>query len=213
MGKGTSSADYKASPAELANAQVAQSEYQKFKTSYAPLLKKRAVDTQTDAIKTTLRGRANADTMQTLTKAPSLPAAEDPNTAGNVADGLTGQLGEANQVARTYQNNMGADTLAKARRQTGYAQEGLAQVSRLGTSAALARASAKAAVAQAKWNAIAEVGSAYVGQGMENLSQGQGWHTPGVLLPEPNEDGTPKYRASGSLGESFQIGTGRNFRR
>jgi hypothetical protein len=211
MGKGTSSADYKASPAELANAQVAQSEYQKFKTSYAPLLKKRAVDTQTDAIKTTLRGRANADTMQTLTKT-SLPAAEDPNTAGNVADGLTGQLGEANQVARTYQNNMGADTLAKARRQTGYAQEGLAQVSRLGTSAALARAQAKDAVAQAKWNAIAEVGSAYVGEGLENLSETGDWHTPGVLIGA-DEQGKPIYRKSESLRESFQIGTGRNFRR
>lgn len=212
MGKGTSSADYKASPAELANAQVAQSEYQKFKTSYAPLLKKRAVDTQTDAIKTTLRGGANATAMHALTKNLSLPAAESPDTAGNIADGLTGQLGEANQVARTYQNNMGADTLAKARRQTGYAQEGLAQVSRLGTSAALARAQAKDAVAQAKWNAIAEVGSAYVGEGLENLSETGDWHTPGVLIGV-DEQGKPDYRKSKSLRESFQIGTGRNFRR
>jgi hypothetical protein len=212
MGKGTNKEDYKASPAELENARVAQSEYQKFKTSYAPLLKKRAIDTQTDDIKTTLRGRANADAMQTLTKT-SLPAAEAPATAGIVAEGLTGQLGEANEVARTYQNDMGADTLAKGRRQVGYAQEGLAHVSRLGTSAALARAQAKDAVAQAKWNAVADIGSAYVGQGMENISETPGsWHAPSALIGA-DDNGKPIYRKSDSLRESFQIGTGRNFRR
>lgn len=208
MGKGTSSADYKASPAELANASVAQSEYHKFKENFAPLLKKRAVDTQTDAIKTTLRGRANADTMQTLAKAPSLPAAEAPDTAGNIADGLTGQLGEANKVARTYQNDMGADTLAKGRRQVGYAQEGLAHVSRLGTSSALARAQAKDAVAQAKYNAIAEIGSAYVGTGMENISQGQDWHTPGELTGV-SDTGKPIYSPAASWDKRLQLGLGR----
>lgn len=214
MGKGPRKSDYKASAAELANAQVAQSEYQKFKTTYAPLLKQRAVDSQSDAIKTTLRGRANADAMQKMNpQIQGMGAANSTSVVGNVAQGLQGQLGEANRRGREYQNNQGASTLALARQQAGTAQEGLAQVSRLATSSALARAQAKEQVAQAKVNALAQVGSTIVAQGMENLSMKRpdgtsSFFTPGVQTGV-DEAGKPIYRQSQSLAENWSVGTGR----
>ena len=209
MGKGPRKSDYKASAAELESVKVAQSEYQKFKTTYAPLLKQRAVDSQSDAIKTTLRGRANADTMQQLDpQLQGMAAANSTSVVGNASQALQGQLGEANKKAREYQNEQGASTLALARRQAGTAQEGLAQVSRLGTSSALARAQAKEAVAQAKVNALAQVGSTFAAQGMENASQTGDFFAPGVQTGV-DEAGKPIYRKSQSLTENWSVGTGR----
>ena len=61
MGKGPNKKDYAASEAEQVNAQIGRSEYERFKTKFAPLLKARAAESQTDAVKTTLRGRAQAE--------------------------------------------------------------------------------------------------------------------------------------------------------
>lgn len=216
MAKGVSSKDYQASEAEKTSAGIAQSEYQRFKTTYAPLLKKRAEDTQTDAIKTSLRGRANADTMQALTSKLSLDKVESPSASGDVAQAYTGQLGEADKIAREYQNNQGVDILGRARQQAGTAQEGLAQLSRLGTSSALARAQAKAEVAQSKWNAAAQIGSTVIGQGMENLSQKDAngksdFWTPGVQQPGTTPDGKPIYKPAASWEQRLEAGLGRSF--
>lgn len=214
MAKGVNRSDYRASAAELENAKVAQSEYQKYKAQYKPVLVQRGVDSQSDAIKTTLRGRANADAMQQLDpQVKGVAAANSTSVVGNVAQGLQGQLGEANRRAREYQNNQGASTLALARQQAGTAQEGLAQVSRLGTSSALARAQAKEQVAQAKVNALAQVGSTLAAQGMENLSMKRpdgtsSFFTPGVQTGV-DEAGKPIYRQSQSLAENWSVGTGR----
>lgn len=211
MAKGVKKGDYKASAAELENAKVAQSAYQKFKTTYAPLLKQRAVDSQSDAIKTTLRGRANADAMQKMNpQIQGMGAANSTSVVGAAAEGLAGQLGEAGRVARAYQNNQGADTLARGRQMAGTAQEGLAQVSRLGTSTALAKAQAKEAVAQSKINALAKVGSAFVSTGMENFSQTGDFLTPGVLDTKAiSPDGQPKYNAATDWKTRLSAGLGR----
>lgn len=209
MAKGVSKSDYKASAGELESAKVAQSEYQKYKTQYKPVLVQRGVDSQSDAIKTTLRGRANADAMQQMNpQVQGMAAANSTSVVGNVAQAIQGQLSEANKRAREYQNNQGASTLALARQQTGTAQEGLAQVSRLGTSSALARAQAKEQVAQAKVNALAQVGSTFAAQGMENASQTGDFFKPGVQTGV-DEAGKPIYRKSQSLAENWSVGTGR----
>lgn len=147
--------------------------------------------------------------MQKLS-APSLQVAEAPGAAGDMAEALTGQLGEANKVARTYQNDMGADTLAKARQQAGVAQQGLSQVSRLGVSSQLAKAQAKQEVAQAKWNAAAQIGSTVVGTGMENMSQTGGFWTPGNIdLMAKSPTGAPVYKPATSWETRLNAGLGR----
>lgn len=200
MGKGPNKKDYAASEAEQVNAQIGRSEYERFKTKFAPLLKARAAESQTDAVKTTLRGRAQADTMQALSK-PSLAMAESPTAAGDMAEATTGQLSKANATAREYNNNVGLGVLGRARQQSATAQEGLSTAARLGASEALTKAQAKQDVAQAKFNAAAQIGSSFVAGGMENMSQTGNWFTPGVQTGSDPITGKPTYRAPTSLGE------------
>ena len=215
MGKGPSKKDYAPSAAETASAQIAQSRYNDFKTKYAPLLKIRAAESQTDAVKTSLRGRAQADTMQALSK-PSLAVAESPTAAGDMAEATTGQLSKANTKAREYNNQVGLSVLSRANQQAATAQEGLATASRLSTSSALAKAQAKQDVATAKWNAAAEIGSKIVGQGMENLSQKRpdgtsNFFSPGIQQPGTNPDGTPIYKSAQGVLGYLNAGISRNF--
>lgn len=215
MSKSPKKSDYKASASEVANAEIGQKEYARFREKYAPLLKIRAEKSQSDDSKTNLRGRANADVMQTLSK-PSIMAAESTTAAGDMAEAVTGQLGKANTSARAYQNDVGADTLAKARQQAGRAQQGLSEVARLSTSTALAKAQAKQDVAQSKWNAAFQIGTAAVGQGIENYAQTGNAFTPGVVDTTKgtngvNDDGSVNYRSARDIGEFFGAGTKRNF--
>lgn len=197
MGKSPKAKDYAPTEAEKTNTEIAVSRYNDFKTKYAPLLKKRAAESQTDAVKTTLRGRASADVMQAISK-PSLQATQTPEAAGNMAEAVTGQLAEANRTARKYQNDVGVNVLARGNQQAATTQEGLSTVSRLATSAALQKAQDKQEVAQAKWNAIAKIGSAVVRKGSENYSQTGDFWTPGNLNIEKSADGKPAYDAAKS---------------
>lgn len=208
MAKGPSSKDYQASEAEKASAQIAQSDYERFKTKYAPILKQRAVESQTGAVKTALRGRANADTMQALSK-PSLAVAESPTAAGDMAEATTGQLSKANETARSYQNKVGLSVLARGRQQAATAQEGLSTVSRLATSSALAKAQAKQDVAQAKINAAVQIGSAVARTGFENQSQTGNFWQPGNLNIEKSADGKPFYDPAASWEDRLSAGLGR----
>lgn len=212
MAKGPSKKDYAASSDEQANAVIAQSEYRRFKTRYQPLLVKRMEQSQTDDLKTNLRGRANADVQQALSR-PNLAVVENPTAAGDMAEARMGQLAEADKVAAKYKNDVGASVLARGRQQAAVAQQGLSEVSRLGTSAALAKAQAKADVAQAKWNAVAQIGSAFTAQGLENYSQTKDVFTPGRIDPKATSDanGVPQYKAATSWDDRLSIGLRRNF--
>jgi len=161
--------DYKASDAEKASASVAMAEYQYFKEKYDPLLQQMRDKSLTEDVQSGLRGRANADVMQALS-APSYEAATSSTAAGDTAQALTGQLGGANVAAKQVQNTMQSNVLGTARGQAADAQSGMAQASRLATSSALERARANQMVAQAKQAAVAQVGSAFVAQGLENMS-------------------------------------------
>lgn len=209
MAKGVKKSDYAESASERAQAEVAKSEYARFKEKFAPLLVKRATESQTDALKTTLRGRANADTMQALSK-PSIAVAESSNAAGSMADAVQGQLATANASAREYQNKVGANVLAKAQQQAGTSIEGLSQAARLSTSAALAKAQARQEVAQAKINALAQVGSQFVSTGAENYSQTGDFFTPGTLnVDKSNAAGKAVYDPAKTWQERLAIGFGR----
>ena len=74
MGSKPKQQDYEASEAEKASASVAMAEYQYFKQRYDPLLRQMRDKSMSEDIGSTLRGRANADTMQALTSQPSYQA-------------------------------------------------------------------------------------------------------------------------------------------
>lgn len=170
-------ADYKPSEAEKASASVSMEESRYFKEKYDPLLQQMRDKSLTEDIQSGLRGRANADVMQTLS-APSYEAASSPTAAGDMAQALTDQLGAANVAAKQVQNTMQSGVLGTARGQVADAQSGMAQASRLATSSALERARGKQEVALAKQSAAGQVAATAIAKAAENKASGGTWFTP-----------------------------------
>jgi hypothetical protein len=152
MGCGPKQQDYKPSEAEKVSAGVAKAEYDRFKQLYDPLLKQMRDKSMTDDYKTTLRGRANADTQQALSGG-GFQETQRVNAAGDRSAAIQGQLGQATAAAKGIENRMKTGVLATARGQAGEAQVGLAQASRLGRSEALTKARANQEVSAAKYKA------------------------------------------------------------
>jgi len=175
MSSGPKKSDYKPSEAERASASVAMAEYQYFKANYDPLLQQMRDKSMTEDIGSTLRGRANADTMQALTTNTSYDQTQRGTSTGDLAQAYQGQLGVANRNAKQIQNTMRTNVLGTARGQAADAQTGMAQASRLATSEALERAKAKSDVAAAKLKAASQIGTAFILQGGENMEQGKGF--------------------------------------
>lgn len=172
MGSKPKAQDYKASEGEKASASVAMAEYQYFKQKYDPLLQQMRDKSLTEDVQSSLRGRANADTMQALTSQPSYQQTQSNTAAGDMAQAYQGQLGVANVSGKNIQNTMQTNVLGTARGQAADAQTGMAQASRLATSQALTRAQANQQVAQAKMNAGVALGTAFLGEGAKNIGGG-----------------------------------------
>ena len=174
MGSKPKSQDYQASGAEKASASVAMAEYQNFKKKYDPLLQEMRDKSLTEDVTTSLRGRANADTMQALTTQPNYQSTQSNTGAGDMAQAVQGQLGIANTSGKDIQNKMQTNVLGVARGQAADAQTGMAQASRLATSQALTRAAANQTVAQAKFSAMGQIAGAAVGKFGESKAGGSG---------------------------------------
>jgi hypothetical protein len=169
--------DYQASDAEKASASVALQNYNYFKQNYSPILQQMRDKAQNTDVGTTLRGRANADTMQALTQ-PSYRNTQQVDYGADLGKAYQGQLGVANTSAKQIQNQMGTNVLGTARGQAADASTGMARLSRLGTSEALNRARNKQMVAQSKIDAAVTMGGAFGLQGMDNKSTGGTFFTP-----------------------------------
>lgn len=172
MSKKPKAGDYKPTESDRASASVAMAEYQFFKEKYDPLLRQMRDQSLSDDKTRALRSRAGADTMQALTSEPSFQQTQNIGAAGDLAQAYTGQLGLASQQGKKLENTAQSNVLGIARKQAADAQSGMAQAARLDTSQALARAQAKQDVAQAKFNAAAQLGSQFVGQGIKNMRSG-----------------------------------------
>jgi hypothetical protein len=160
--------DYKPSEGEKASASVAMAEYNYFKQKYDPLLQKMRDESLTERVDKTLRGRANADTMQTLTSGPMAKMALDGQGADDLAKAYQGQLGLADKKAEAIRNKAQTNVLGTARGQASDAQSGMAQAASLDTSQALTRAKNKQLVSQAKMTAVGQVAGAALMKGMQN---------------------------------------------
>jgi len=156
--------------ADKASASVAMAEYNRFKQKYDPLLRKMRDESLTEDTTSTLRARSNADTMQALTSNMSLQGAQRTDAGSDMAQAVQGQLGQATKAGKQIQNQMQTNVLGTARGQAADAQTGMSQAARLSTSEALARAKAKNDVSLAKFNAAAQIGTAFVAQGLENAN-------------------------------------------
>lgn len=168
MGSKPKQQDYQASEGEKASASVAMAEYTYFKQKYDPLLQKMRDDSLGTNDDKTLRGRANADTMQALTSAPMAQQAMSGQGSEDLAQAYQGQLGIADKSAEDIRNKKQMNVLGTARGQASDAQSGMAQAANLATSEALERAKNKQLVSQAKMTAIGQVAGATLAQGMAN---------------------------------------------
>ena len=167
MGKGPDKPE--PSEAEKVSAGVAKAEYDRFKRLYDPLLQQMRDKSMTADYKTTLRSRANADTQQALAGG-GFQETNRIGAAGDRASAIQGQLGQATAAAKGIENRMKTGVLGTARGQAAEAQTGLAKASRLATSEALSRAKANQQVAAAKFQAGAQLGTALLAQGLDNMS-------------------------------------------
>jgi len=114
MGSSPKQADYRPSAAEQASASVALAEYRSFKKKYDPLLQQMRDQSKTDDVSKTLRGRANADTMQALTKNTSYQNTQANDISSDMAKAYQGQLGIANRSGKDIQNKMQTSVLGTA---------------------------------------------------------------------------------------------------
>ena len=169
MGSSPSQQDYQPTEAEKASAAVAKQEWDYFKEKYDPLLQEMRDISKSADYTTTARGRANADTMQKLTSVVNLQLSKKIDSSGEMSQAIQQQLGVAGAQALGAKNQMASGVLGTARGQQAEASAGMAQLSRIKTSEALARAEAKQATKMAKIGAAVQIGSTLAFQGIENM--------------------------------------------
>lgn len=189
MGKGPDKQDYEATDAEKASASVAVAENNYFKKKYAPLLREMRDESLKVNTKATLRGRANADTMQALSDA-DYNRTTRVGSSSDLAKATQGQLSLASSRAKDVKDRMQTSVLGTARGQAADAQTGMAKASRLATSEALNRAKNNEAVAQSKFQAATQLGTSFLLQGGENMGSGEG----GTFLQGVDKKGNPVSR-------------------
>ena len=192
MSKGPDKKDYEATDTEKASASVAVAENQYFKEKYGPLLQKMRDESLQTNTASTLRGRGNADTMQSLSKI-DYDRINRMASRADLVKAMQGQLGMSSARAKDVKDRMQTNVLGTARGQAADAQTGMAQASRLATSEALSRAKANETVARAKYSALGEIGSALALQGARNMTSGDG---SGTFFRGVNNEGTPIPRLS-----------------
>ena len=180
MGKGPKKSDYQPSEADKTAASIALQRYNTFKTKYQPLLVKMRDKAESDGLIKIARGRANADTMQTLqAQTPAMRTATTVDeTTGDTGSALASQLEKATAAGTAAKNDMAAGVVSAANQQGATAQSGLQQIARQNTSDALDRAANKMARKEATMQAIGQLGSAFVGTGLRNIGSGGTFFTP-----------------------------------
>ena len=192
MGSSPSQQDYQPTEAEKASAAVAKQEWDYFKEKYDPLLVEMKEISKSADYSTTARGKANADTMQKLTSIVNLELSKKIDSAGEMSQAIQQQLGVAGEQALGAKNQMASGVLGTARGQQAESSAGMAQLSRIKTSEALARAEAKQATKMAKIGAAVQIGSTLAFQGIENMRSKGGNQMAGDGMGPP----TPETKGS-----------------
>ena len=173
MGSKPKQKDYQPSAAEKASAAVAMAENKYFKEKYDPLLQKMRDASQTDDSADVLRGRANADTMQTLAGKASYDRAASGASGGAEAQAYQAQLAAADKTGLGIKNNMQLGVLGTARGQAADAQTGMGSAASMGASRVLTQAKAKQTEREAKMGALGQVATSLVLQGAKNMQSGK----------------------------------------
>jgi hypothetical protein len=163
MGRKPKQEDYQPSEVEKTQARIAKEDQDYFEQTYDPLLLRMRDKSKSQDTRQTLRGRAQADTMQAMTGGPlSLGAVSGVDTSANRALGAVGNILRANVVAGDVSANEGVGVLATARGQAADAGSGLAQAAKLARSEDLNRATARLSRVSNIQSNIGRVGGQYL---------------------------------------------------
>ncbi len=164
MGSSPKKQDYQPTESDKALASQNLKDWKKFQNLYNPKLLELKEQAASGDVTRTLKGRANADTMQKIS-APSYIAANKTNNAGLIGSALSGQIGDAGVKGKKYQNDLETSILATRQGQAGVANQGLAALAKMDTNQRLEQLENKQKVDSAR--------SAMTGQlAMAGLSAG-----------------------------------------
>jgi hypothetical protein len=161
----------KKSPSEEMTASVGLAEQKKFQKKYQPLLNKERDLAGRERVAPTLKGRAQADTMQALTGQSNLSLSQGLGQAANIALGAVNQQLLANTSAVNSSTKRQADVLAAGKGQQFDAGDALALSSRLGRSKGLATADANQQVRLAKNQAMVSGVASMTKSGLQNMGE------------------------------------------
>lgn len=162
--------EYQASEQEKTSAAVSQAEKQYFDQTYGPLLREMRDLSEKEDLGSLGRGRAQADTMQTLSATPTLAGTRSIDQAADLASAAASQQLQGSGQALAAQRERQIGVLGTARGQAADAQSGLAKAAKIQSTKQLEAARAKQMVRQAKFNAAEQIGGALLAQGRKNLS-------------------------------------------
>ena len=161
MGSKPKQQDYQPSEVEKTQARIAKADQEFFQQTYDPLLQKMRDDSLKQDTQSTLRGRAQADTMQALTgDGSNLNLARGVDTTADAAMGAVGNILQANVLAKDVKDKMQTNVLGVARGQAADAGSGLASASKLARAEDLNRATARLSRAQNIMGNIGKIGAA-----------------------------------------------------
>lgn len=170
--KGPKQADYAPSEMEKAQAAISAEEQRYFEGTYQPLLMKQRDLAARERLAPTLKGRAQADTMQVLTGQTNIGLTRGLGQSADIALGAINQQLSAGAQAANAATGRQVSVLGSALGQGMAAGDALAQASRFAASKGLARAAGKQEVRMAKNQAMFNIGMSVAGQGFYNLGTG-----------------------------------------
>lgn len=171
MGSKPKQQDYQASDTEKTQASIAAADQRYFQKTYDPLLVEMRDKAATEKVAPTLRGRANADTMQALTGQSNLGLVQGLGQSANIASGAVSQMLSANQTAKGVKTDQQIGVLGTARGQAADAGDALAQASRLSRSEGLAKAQADQTVRMSRNAMMFDLGKAGGLKGLQNFQE------------------------------------------
>tara|TARA_X000001382_G_scaffold17757_1_gene10992 strand:- start:1293 stop:1904 length:612 start_codon:yes stop_codon:yes gene_type:complete len=195
--------DFEATEAEKIQAKVAKAEKDYFNQTYSPLLREMRDISMKENYGDYAAGKAQADTMQALTK-PSLAAAKSVDAQADLLSAAVGQQTQARSQGLAAQRNRQVGVLATARGQQADATTGLANVARIESSENLQQAKRRQMMRESRQSAGFQLAGTFLTQGMANkgglggsggffdggLAQGEGFERLGNYLTTGGFTGT-----------------------
>lgn len=188
--------EYQATEAEKIQAKVAKAEKDYFNQMYSPLLREMRDISLKENYGDYVAGRAQADTMQSLSGKPSLMATRSVDAQADLLSAAIGQQVQGRSQGLAAQRNRQVGVLATARGQQADATTGLAGAARIAASDSLQSAERKQMIRNANMKAGLKIGGTMLAQGFENMGQEGG----SFFSPGPNVSRTE------GAGERFREG-------